>query len=225
MSHNHPGPARIWCSLIVSVVHFIPFSHYPLLIQFLQGHLTLGEEKSTSTDVETHHNDKILYFVYGFEWAVSLVQAYFDYHVLRASYALQRAEEEMCRLSESLHGAIGVKEASIISTDYFVVRKHHREIISLNKSWIFYSLMCDTVHLWCRATEYILKSDDPVKTLKRMLQPWKWTKNDVKCFVMSSWISLLSIPLNSIWYNLFVNTPSFKPRGITKVTMDVLNSI
>lgn len=166
-----------------------------------------------------------IYALYGFEWMVALFQAFCDYNTISSSFLLRDAEKKMITLSDNLSIAENGELASQITTQYFNIRKEHRKIIRTNRHWIYYSLACDITHLLCRIAETFLYHDDVKSLLKKIINPREWTLKDFQTIISHCWCSLLSISLNSIWYNLFVVTPSYKPKGITKVTMDVLNAL
>lgn len=156
---------------------------------------------------------------------IAFFQAYCDYNTIVSSFLLRDAEKKMISLTDNLSMAENGELASHITSQYFEIRKNHRKIIRTNRHWIYYSLACDVAHLICRIAETFLYHDDRKSLLKKIISPREWTLNDFKTIISHCWYSLLSISLNSIWYNVFVVTPSYKPKGFTKVTMDVLNSL
>lgn len=245
-----PGKARLYSTIIFASLHLVPplvktvSKARTLVNEWLNGPSSPLEDIRTplpsTTDLaamaeeqaETEQkriNDMSWTMWDTIEIGLTLFQAVADTRLLSAAVHLQFDEVTMAHIMATLKPSVATEIVADQTAVYFRARAHHRLLLDYSRKWIFTSFALDGLHLVANVAQIIYVNKFAHANEKQggqlELAPTKkhltW-----RHFMRSALLyNAISIAANSLWYSIFVTSPTFQPKGLTSFTMKVLNEI
>lgn len=248
-----PGKARLYSTLIFSSLHLVPplvkavSKARALLNIWINGPShTLEDirtplpssadlaamEEQQQVDMQNKWNEISWEMWDTLELGLTIFQAVADMRLLSAAIQLQFDEVTMASIMSTLKPSVATEVVADQTAIYFRARAHHRLLLDYSRKWIYTSFALDALHLAANVGQVIYTHYYPTKpsieqhmeargALTTPKRPFSW-----KLFLRSAIIyNVVSIATNSLWYSIFVTSPTFRPKGLTSFTMKVLNDI
>lgn len=243
-----PGKARLYSTILFSSLHFVPplvktIAKAKKLLNFwINGPSETLEsirtplpsaadlsalEEDQKAEVEKRMSE-ISWTVWDtMEVGLTLLQAIADTSLLSAAISLQYDEIVMAKTMATLRPDVATEIVADQTAIYFRARAHHRFLLDLSRKWIFTSFALDALHLAGNLAQVVYTHLNNNSADKSIIVKDKGASHLTwRHFVRSAIVyNLVSIVTNSLWYSIYVASPTFQPRGITSLTMKVLNNI
>jgi hypothetical protein len=243
-----PGKARLYSTILFAGLHFVPplvktISKVQKLVHFwvngpnevIEGIRTPLPSSADFSALEEDQKEEMQRKANEVAWTVwdtietglTLLQAIADTSLLSAAIALQYDEIVMTKTMATLRPDVATEIVADQTAIYFRARAHHRFLLDLSRKWIFTSFALDALHLSGNIAHVIYTHTYNTSSEKSiMVKEEATSKLTWRHFVRSAIIyNLVSIATNSLWYSIYVTSPTFQPKGLTSLTMKVLNNI
>lgn len=166
------------------------------------------------------------------EVGLTCLQAVADSRLLSAAIQLQYDELVLDQVIKRLTGEITTEVVAEQTDLYFTTRDHHRSLLNIARLWIYTSVALDGLHLAGNLANIVttvikqVKEDPDTPTDNIQTKIVKFAQNHWRLFLRSAMIyNAISIASNSLWYGIFVTTPTFQPKGVTNFAIKMLNKI
>lgn len=245
-----PGKARLYSTIFFASLHMVPplvktVSKVRMLVnEWINGPTNTLEDIRTplpsSTDLaamEEEQQDAEQKRLKEMAWTMwdtieiglTLFQAIADSRLLSAAIHLQLDEVTMVNVMSTLKPNVATEVVADQTAIYFRARAHHRLLLDFSRKWIYTSFALDGLHLASNIAQIIYTTKFSSKRPRQGelvdTQP-KNTNLTFSHFLRSAVIyNVISIAANSLWYSIYVTSPTFQPKGLTSFTMKVLNEI
>lgn len=245
-----PGKARLYSTIIFASLHIVPplvktvSKARTLVNEWINGPSTSLEDIRTplpsavdlaameeeQQDNEVKRLNELAWTMWDtIELGLTLFQAVADTRLLSAAIQLQFDEVTMATIMATLKPSVATEVVADQTAIYFRARAHHRLLLDFSRKWIYTSFALDGLHLAANiaqiiytakfAPQYTRPGDHNALAPKKTQLTWKHFMRSALLY------NVISIAANSLWYSIYVTSPTFQPKGLTSFTMKVLNDI